>query len=225
MENTEIVSTFAHHDDILDLLRDIWPQISGANILWFQNDIFYKLRLLETKAGCEGRAAGFLPASFWNFLDNAVDNEAWKSGLVWAADYDRVWNALFAEMEPSADGTGIDPDSLLEAVDELEEDVCGWIQDMIPADYNFFIAALDEGILNAEWLDKAQLFLEKAINDKKVETAIVPSTDAAVMKEIVPPRQRKHTRRRLVGLPLTPSHITPIKRRFRLTRRHNRQTN
>jgi hypothetical protein len=218
MESTEIVSTFAHHDDILDLLRDVWPQISGANILWFQNDIFYKLRLLETKAGCEGRPAGFLPASFWSFLGGVADNEAWKTGEVWATEYDRVWDALFAEMEPSANGTIIDHDSLLEAVDELEEDVCGWIQDMIPADYNFFIAALDEGILNAEWLDKAQLFLEKAIDDNKAATDTIP-----VPKEIAPPRQRKHTRRRIIGLPLTPSRVPPTKRRFRLTRRQIRQ--
>lgn len=217
MESTEIVSTFAHHDDILDLLRDLWPQISGANILWFQNDIFYKLRQLETKAGCEGRAAGFLPASFWSFLGSAVDNEAWKT-----TEYDRVWNALFAELEPSVNGSIVDHESLLEAIDELEDDVCGWIQDMIPADYNFFIAALDEGILNAEWLDKAQLFLEKAADEKKVT---VEDTPTNVVATAPPPKQRNFTRRRLIGLPLTPSRVPPIKKRFRLTRRQIRPQN
>lgn len=208
-------STFAHHDDILDLLRDVWPQICGANILWFQNDIFYKLRLLETKAGCEGRPSGFLPASFWSFttIKSADD---WPSITeVWSTDYKNIWNSLFAEIDSS-----VDSDSLLEAVDELEEDICNWVQDMIPADYNFFIAALDEGILNAEWLDKAQLFLEKAVADTATtmseKSEPVPEPTQTINHII---KQCRHTRRRLIGLPLTPSRVPVSRRRFRLTRR------
>jgi len=210
MENTNIVSTFAHHDDILDLLRDVWPQIRGANILWFQNDIFHKLRLLETKAGCEGRPVGFLPASFCSFT-NIKSVDEWPSETdLWSADYKGVWNSLFAEID-----SAVTADSLLEAIDELEEDVCNWVQDMIPADYNFFIAALDEGILNAEWLDKAQLFLEKAVADD----ALNQKSDETIptIKEVI--KKRQHTRRRLINLPLMFSSAPVSKRRFRLTRR------
>ncbi len=125
-----------------DEIRDIWPSLKGADILLFQNDLFYKIRQLETK--CEGGTArGFLPAAFEE-LHSVPD---WSGGEV----YEGAWAELIELCKPE----------VLAELDVFEEYVCDWIEDMIPAELNFFEAALEQGVLNAEWLEKAAEQLQK----------------------------------------------------------------
>jgi hypothetical protein len=127
-----------------DEIRDIWPTLRGADILLFQNDLFYKIRQLETK--CEGGSArGFLPASFIDL--HLVPN--WTGG----EQYESAWNELIGSCN----------EAVLEQLDVFEEHVCDWIEDMIPEELNFFTAALDQGILNAEWLEVAAEQLKKPV--------------------------------------------------------------
>ncbi len=198
-----LIEVFDCHDDILELLRDAWPTMKGADILWFQNDLFYKLRRLETKVEGVGNARGFLPASF-----GSESPVGWKV----SDEYEAVWNELINSGRSAEDEA---------ALDALEDDIIGWIEDMIPADYNFFAAALDIGTLNAEWLGRAQLFLEKAAAD-----AAASQTPALSEPSLPPAPVKRHvsssnTRRRLIGLPLTPSRV---RRKVRHTRRnHNKE--
>ena len=192
---------FDNHDRFLDILRDIWPQMKGANILWFQNDLFLRIRQLEIKCEGQGTARGFLPASFEDLAGRAI--EEWKSGN---QEYEECWTSLLEECSSEAE----------DALDAFEDDVCGWIQDMIPADYNFFYAALNEGTLNAEWLSKAQLFLEKAASDSVAQAPVKEEPDAPVVPKRIVSSARTH--RRVAGLPLTPSRV---RRKIRTTRRNH----
>lgn len=191
---------FDNHDRFLDILRDIWPQMKGANILWFQNDLFLRIRQLEIKCEGQGTARGFLPASFEDLAGRPI--EEWKSGN---QEYEDCWSALLDECTSETE----------DALDAFEDDVCGWVQDMIPVDYNFFYAALSEGTLNAEWLSKAQLFLEKAASDSVIATTTTAPTSPSVetTKRII---SSAKTHRRVTGLPLTPSRV---RRKIRMTRR------
>jgi hypothetical protein len=205
-EIIEEVEIFDCHDEILELLRDAWPTMKGADILWFQNDLFHKLRRLETKIEGVGVARGFLPASFELIGSQPQD---WKV----SDEYEAVWNTLIEGERTDAD---------VAALDSLEDDVIGWVEDMIPADYNFFVAALDIGTLNAEWLNRAQLFLEKAVADSSAYAEKAVAQEEPVHIQAADPPKRKvssaSTRRRLIGLPLTPSRV---RRKIRHTRRNH----
>jgi hypothetical protein len=208
VEEIEEVEIFDCHDEILELLRDAWPTMKGSDILWFQNDLFHKLRRLETKIEGVGIARGFLPASFELI---GSEPQGWKV----SDHYEEVWNSLINSDRGEADVT---------ALDSLEDDIIGWVEDMIPSDYNFFIAALDIGTLNAEWLNRAQLFLEKAAADKALaasEASAEPITESSnpVRIKVIEKRiSSPNTRRRLIGLPLTPSRV---RRKIRHTRRNH----
>lgn len=205
-EEVEEGEVFDCHDEILELLRDAWPVMKGADILWFQNDLFHKLRRLETKIEGVGIPRGFLPASFELIGSEPQD---WKV----SDRYEEVWNTLIDGGRTEAD---------VAALDSLEDDIIGWVEDMIPADYNFFIAALDIGTLNAEWLNKAQLFLEKAAADRASATTEEQGSKAEIVILPDPPMKKRissaNTRRRLIGLPLTPSRV---RRKIRHTRRNH----
>ncbi len=197
---------FDNHDRFLDILRDIWPQMKGANILWFQNDLFLRIRQLEIKCEGVGKARGFLPASFEDLAGRPI--EEWKSGN---QEYEDCWAGLLEECSKETE----------DALDAFEDDVCGWIQDMIPIDYNFFYAALNEGTLNAEWLAKAQLFLEKAAADASITPTSEVTNSVATTESITKEPPKRHissarTHRRAAGLPLTPSRV---RRKIRMTRR------
>jgi hypothetical protein len=210
---SDSVSIFDNHDEIMELLRDIWPQMKGANILWFQNDLFKRIRVLETRVEGIGTARGFLPDSFFELM--TTESSSWCPD----SNYEKIWEGLTAECNGPDDE---------EALDAFEDDVCGWVEDMIPADFNFFMAALDEGTLNAEWLGKAQLLLDKARNETIVvatETNVVEEhTVVEPVPEVAEPISEKPvyrpsnslTRRRQIGLPLTPSRL---RRKIRTTRR------
>jgi len=203
---TETPSTYELHENTLDAVRDLWPTIKGIDILLFQNDLFYKIRQLEVKVEGLGSARGFLPASFAQMIGlQNIDN--WSSG---SESYDKVWADLIESATPETE----------EALDIFEDEICGWVQDMIPEDYNYFMAALDEGTLNAEWLGRAQMFFEKS----QADVVAVPVVEAEPVAEPEPvavavapaPRWRSsNTRRRNAGFGLS----TSARRRVRLTRR------
>jgi hypothetical protein len=200
---------YTHHDDVLDAIRDLWPTLKGINILLFQNDLFKRIRQLEVKVEGLGTARGFLPASFGQMVQNASqisDIDGWKSGN---KEYDDTWSKL---MENAIPGTE-------DALDVFEDDICGWVQDMIPTDYNFFTAALDEGTLNAEWLGRAQVFFEKAAADAaKIEVAEVPAAPESIQvpeEPVKPAWKSANTRRRHAGQIFQSAQ----KKRVRLTRR------
>ena len=105
-----------------------------------------------------------------------------------------------------------------DALDVFEDDICGWVQDMIPADYNFFTAALDEGTLNAEWLGRAQIFFEKAAADALVEPKVPEEVPASINipdEPVKPAWRSANTRRRHAGQVFQ----SVQKKRVRLTRR------
>ena len=136
-----------------DEIRDIWPTLRGADILLFQNDLFCKIRQLETK--CEGGSArGFLPAAF----EELHSVPSWTGG----EEYESAWNELI----------GLCNVSVLEQLDIFEEHVCDWIEDMIPEELNFFSAALEQGILNVDWLLVAAEQLAKS--------AVISSTSSII---------------------------------------------
>ncbi len=191
--------TYELHDDVLDAVRDLWPTIKGIDILLFQNDLFFKIRQLEVKVEGIGSPRGFLPASFAQMIGSSKDIDDWNSP---SENYNKVWADLIASATVDSE----------EALDAFEEDICGWVQDMIPEDYNFFLAALDEGTLNAEWLGRAQTFFEKAAEENSTSVEQLPEPEPVPVK----PRWRSaNTRRRHAGFGLG----TPGKRRVRLTRR------
>lgn len=193
---------YKHHDDVLDAVRDLWPTLNGINILLFQNDLFKRIRQLEVKVEGLGTARGFLPASFGQMVKK-TDIDVWTSGV---PDYENAWSQL---MENAVPGTE-------DALDVLEDDICGWVQDMIPADYNFFTAALDEGTLNAEWLGRAQIFFEKAVSDAATTEGAEVSTSIQIPEEVIRPTWRSsNTRRRHAGQVFQSAQ----KKRVRLTRR------
>jgi hypothetical protein len=200
------------HDNVLDAVRDLWPTLKGINILLFQNDLFRRIRQLEVKVEGLGTARGFLPASFAEMVQNTIkgsaDIDAWTSGN---PEYEQTWSQLIDGATKGSE----------DALDVFEDDICGWVQDMIPADYNFFGAALDEGTLNAEWLGRAQVFFEKAAADAAEAAAsipeVVPTPAIHVPEEqIRPPWRSANTRRRASGFGLGQA---TNKKRVRLTRR------
>ena len=128
---TETPSTYELHENTLDAVRDLWPTIKGIDILLFQNDLFYKIRQLEVKVEGLGTARGFLPASFADIVKLA-DVDVWSSGN---EEYEKAWTELIENAQPGSE----------ESLDAFEDDICGWVQDMIPVEYNFFTAALDKG--------------------------------------------------------------------------------
>ena len=202
MSTSESVESVMYelHDDVLDAVRDLWPTIKGIDIILFQNDLFKKIRQLEVKVEGLGAPRGFLPASFADMI-GLTNIDEW-SGL---ATYDKVWADLIESAGPDS----------MEALDAFEEDICGWVEDMIPADYNFFMAALDEGTLNAEWLSRAQIFFEKAASESsKIIESEIP-TDVPIVP-VKSSWRSSSTRRRHAGFGLG---STPAKRRVRLTRR------
>lgn len=172
-----------------DEIRDIWPTLRGADILLFQNDLFYKIRQLETK--CEGGSArGFLPAAFIDL--HSVPT--WSGG----EEYELAWNKLI----------GLCNEGVLEQLDIFEEHVCDWIEDMIPEELNFFTAALDQGILNAEWLEIAAEQL-----NKRPQTLESPSREETIdAREPIPEIKEvdltrlAYTRRR-VSRPFAPTRV------------------
>ncbi len=197
---------YEHHDIVLDAVRDLWPQLKGINILLFQNDLFRRIRQLEVKVEGLGTARGFLPASFAEMV-KLEDVDIWSSGN---PDYEKAWTQLIDNAGPGTE----------DSLDVFEDDICGWVQDMIPSDYNFFTAALDEGTLNAEWLGRAQMFFEKAASDsaQKVneELPVTPVSEINTIEEPAKPVWRSaNTRRRQSGFINQPV----IKKRVRLTRR------
>lgn len=207
-EEINVSEVFDCHDEILEMLRDAWPIMKGVDILWFQNDLFHKLRRLETKIEGIGVARGFLPASFELIKSQP---EGWKV----SEKYEEIWNALIDSGRTETD---------VSALDSFEDDIIGWVEDMIPADYNFFTAALDIGTLNAEWLGRAQLFLEKAAELTVAVDEIAPVAIKVIERHV----SSSNTRRRLIGirqndglasfLPLTTSRV---RRKIRHTRRNN----
>lgn len=197
VESSESVM-YELHDDVLDAVRDLWPTIKGIDILLFQNDLFLKIRQLEVAVENLGAPRGFLPASFAEMIGLSNIDE-WKSG---SDSYDKVWADLISSAATSSE----------EALDVFEEDICGWVEDMIPADYNFFMAALDEGTLNADWLSRAQIFFEKAAS----ESSTIVEAEVPAAPVIKPSWRSSSTRRRHASFGLG---STPAKRRVRLTRR------
>lgn len=201
---------YENHDDVLDAVRDLWPQLKGINILLFQNDLFRRIRQLEVKVEGLGVARGFLPASFAEMSCAPVDAlskdiDVWTSGV---PEYENAWSKLIENAGPGSE----------DALDAFEDDICGWVQDMIPADYNFFTASLDEGTLNAEWLGRAQMFFEKAASDAaSIPVPVEPIEPSIhVPDEPVKPAWRSsNTRRRHAGQIFQ----SVQKKRVRLTRR------
>lgn len=203
----------AKHDNVLDAIRDLWPQLKGINILLFQNDLFRRIRQLEVKVEGLGSARGFLPASFADMVK--LENiDTWISGN---EEYEKSWTKLIDSAGPETE----------DELDPFEDDVCGWVQDMIPVEYNFFTAALDEGTLNAEWLGRAQMFFEKAAADAITTVkAEAPSVEINAIEEFIKPTWRSaNTRRRQSGFGITSNGQTVIKKRARLTRRQLVQRN
>jgi hypothetical protein len=181
-----------------DEIRDIWPTLRGADILLFQNDLFYKIRQLETK--CEGGSArGFLPAAF----EEQYSVPSWSGG----EQYEEAWNELI----------GLCNEETLEQLDIFEEHVCDWIEDMIPEDLNFFTAALDQGILNAEWLLVAAEQLKKLPAAPAAPSAPLEIDAREVLPEIkeVDLTRLAYTRRRRSR----PFEISRSKPSLRKTRR------
>lgn len=174
-----------------DEIRDIWPTLRGADILLFQNDLFYKIRQLETK--CEGGSArGFLPAAF----EELHSVPSWTGG----EEYEAAWNELI----------GLCGDGVLEQLDVFEEHVCDWIEDMIPEDLNFFSAALDQGILNAEWLSVAAEQLKKRpeppAHSSEHSSDVIDARDPLSEIKEVDLTRLAYTRRR-ISRPFAPSRV------------------
>lgn len=115
-----------------------------------------------------------------------------------SADYLAAWNNV--EVSVEIDGWTY--------VDGIEDDVCQWCEDMIPEKIAFFSAALECGELDDEWTAKAELLLE-------AEQVQAPEVTIITLEPERKPSAP--TRRRLAGLPITP---TRVRRLVRKTRRH-----
>lgn len=215
---------------LLECLDEVWGAQSGADILLFQDDLFQRIRRLETLL--EGDEAEVTHG----FLED-------RRELVWdvPSAYAKIWVQLEEE------GKGLS----LEALDILEDAICTWAEETIPDELAFFDAALETGHLDAVWADRAKVLLcsgrrlrrpvstadgpiatttavnETINSEPAVVTAAVPSITTngpsehiAVHQdtEIVIPEPQPHnrfTRRRITNL-LTPSNA---RRRIRRTRK------
>lgn len=197
---------YVSQTQLLECLCDIWPQQKGLDALLFQDDLFCRLRRLEAIVEGADRAevSGFLPEYF----------PEWNS----PPDYESVWTSI--ESEARAGET--------EPLDILEDQVCAWCEDMIPESIAFFDAALDTGCLDERWLHTAEALLaaQQPVRveveaepepEPESESAPVPEALAPVIELVPEPVRVRPTRRRRVGLPLTPSRVRRI---VRTTRRH-----
>ncbi len=202
------MTQYVSQTQLLECLRDIWPQQKGLDALLFQDDLFCRLRRLEAIVeSAEAEVAGFLPDYF----------PEWAGAT---PEYDNAWASIESETKVGE----------VEALDTLEDEVCAWCEDMIPESIAFFDAALDTGMLDERWLQVAEALLAaqqpirvEVEEDAPLESAAptteqeaTPSTATAL--ELVPePVRARPTRRRRIGLPLTPSRVRRI---VRTTRRH-----
>lgn len=183
--------------DLLAVLRDTWPQQKGLASLLFQDDLFRHLRRLEALA--EGKQVslieGFLPDEFPLF-----DGDE---------DYKDVWARIEACVELEG----------WEFVDKTEDVVCEWCEDMIPEKIAFFSAALESGSLDDAWLAKAEILLEaEQVPAASAQEPLKVEESAEQIIALEPERRPSGpTRRRLAGLPITP---TRVRRLVRKTRRH-----
>jgi hypothetical protein len=191
--------------DLLAVLRDTWPQQKGLASLLFQDDLFRRLRRLEALA--EGKTVddeageslidGFLPDEFPLF------------------DADEDYKAAWGRVEASVESEG------WEHVDRLEDVVCEWCEDMIPEKIAFFSAALESGSLDDSWLAKAEILLEA--EQVPMAPAPVPVPEPLKVEEsaeqiiALEPERRPSvpTRRRLAGLPITPTRVRRLVRKTR----------
>jgi hypothetical protein len=134
-------SAFLSHNRLTELLTSVWSAQAGVDILLFQNDLFRRIRRLETIMEKEDIATAS------GFLDDT-------KGLIWSgsAEYEALW----AELEQEA----VDADD--EELDELEDVICGWCEETIADELDFFDAALETGELTGEWVGKAAMLLTMA---------------------------------------------------------------
>lgn len=193
---------------LLECLDEVWGAQSGADILLFQDDLFQRIRRLETLL--EGDEAEVTHG----FLED-------RRGLVWDVPpaYAKIWAQLEEEGRAAS----------LEALDVLEDAICTWAEETIPDELAFFDAALETGHLDAVWADRAKVLLFSGLQRKRAPTADSPAPDVAddgskpsmaveQDREIVIPEPQLHnrfTRRRITNL-LTPSNA---RRRIRRTRK------
>ncbi len=202
------MTQYVSQTQLLECLRDIWPQQKGLDALLFQDDLFCRLRRLEAIVeSAEAEVAGFLPDYF----------PEWAGAT---PEYDNAWTSIESETKVGE----------VEALDTLEDEVCAWCEDMIPESIAFFDAALDTGMLDERWLQVAEALLAaqqpirvEVEEDAPLESAAQPTEQeatpsTATVLELVPePVRARPTRRRRIGLPLTPSRVRRI---VRTTRRH-----
>lgn len=194
--------------DLVAVLRDTWPQQKGLAALLFQDDLFRRLRRLETVA--EGKSPddveGFLPDEYPLFDADE--------------DYLKVWAGVEAAVEP--EGWAF--------VDGIEDAVCQWCEDMIPEKIAFFSAALETGELDAAWLARAEILLEaEQVPAEGGQPESAPADEATpaaeamhaaevpqTVIELEPERKPVGpTRRRHAGLPITPTRVRRLIRKTR----------
>lgn len=193
------IEVYVSQTQLLECLRDIWPQQKGLNALLFQDDLFCRLRRLEAivESAEYTEVVGFLPDYF----------PEWTGAT---EDYNATWTSI--ESEALANQT--------EPLDLLEDQVCAWCEDMIPESISFFDAALDTGCLDERWLQVAEA-LFAAEQPIRVEVEIEEEPVVAPVLELIPePIRARPTRRRRIGLPLTPSRVRRIVRTTRRQERH-----
>lgn len=216
---------FPYQKLLLECLDEVWDAQSGADILLFQDDLFRRIRRLETLL--EGDEVEVTHG----FLED-------RRGLVWDVPtaYAKIWVQLEEE------GKGLS----LEALDILEDAICTWAEETIPDELAFFDAALETGHLDTVWADRAKVLLcsgrqrrvptangpsgpngSEAVHQDREAVPTAPvasesSTTAPIIvnqdTEIVIPEPQPHnrfTRRRITNL-LTPSNA---RRRIRRTRK------
>ena len=191
---------YVSQTQLLESLRDIWPQQKGLAALLFQDDLFCRLRRLEAivEGGDNMEIVGFLPDYF----------PEWTGAT---PDYEATWASIVSEAREGE----------TEALDILEDQVCAWCEDMIPESIAFFDAALDTGELDERWLHSAEALLAAEqpmrVEVEEEEEAAATAEEAQVLELVPEPVRARPTRRRHVGLPLTPSRVRRI---VRTTRRH-----
>lgn len=197
---------------LLECLAEVWEQQTGADILLFQDDLFRRIRRLETLL--EGDEAEITHG----FLED-------RRGLVWdvPAPYAKIWTQIEKEGRTAS----------LESLDILEDSICTWAEDTIPDELAFFDAALETGHLDGVWADRAKVLLCSGrqrrqepevpapepvvpISEPEVPTPepeVPIATTAIVIPE--PQHHNRFTRRRITNI-LTPSNA---RRRIRRTRK------
>jgi hypothetical protein len=193
---------YVSQTQLLEGLRDIWPQQKGLAALLFQDDLFSRLRRLEAivEGGDDAEVTGFLPEYFPD----------WEGST---PDYESAWTSIGSEARAGE----------TESLDTLEDQVCAWCEDMIPESIAFFDAALDTGDLDERWLHAAEALLAAEqpmrIVDIEEEVEEIPeiAPQPQVLELVPEPVRARPTRRRRIGLPLTPSRVRRI---VRQTRRH-----